>query len=87
MPLYEYECASCVSIQEVVKTIANRNDNPDCPQCGNQTGRIICSNIRREFPTWLDSATDNLHAEAKHMVTDRTSFYKYLKKNDLEQTG
>jgi len=87
MPLYEHNCAHCGATMETVRRIANRNNSLPCPQCGYQTKRVISSKVRRECPAWLDSATDNLRADAKQLVTDRTSFNNYLKKNNLEQTG
>lgn len=86
MPLYEYECPNW-HVTEEVKTVAERNNNPACRECGEQTKRIIASNIRREEPTWLTSALQNLADDAKHVCTDRSSFNRYLKEQGLNQIG
>lgn len=87
MPLYEYSCPSCGRAVEEVKTVLERNDNPICCKCGEQTRRIISFNIRREEPTWLSSALQNLAADAREVITDRSSFDKYLKEKGLTQIG
>lgn len=86
MPLYEYECPNGHKAEEV-RTVAERNNNLICRECGEQTRRIISSNIRREEPTWLPSALQNLAADAKHVCTDRSSFNRYLKEQGLSQIG
>lgn len=87
MPLYEYNCPSCGQAVEEVKTVSERNDNPVCCNCGEQTRRIISFNIRREEPTWLPSALQNLASDAKEAVTDRSSLDRYLKEKGLTQIG
>lgn len=86
MPLYEYEC-QCGYVYEEIKTVAERDNNPACRECGEQTRRIIVCNVRREEPTWLQSALQNLAADAKHVCTDRSSFNRYLKEQGLSQVG
>lgn len=86
MPVYEYEC-QCKHKTEAVRRIADRDNNPVCRVCGYQTRRIIAANVRREEPTWLRSALQNLASDAKHVVTDRSSFNRYLKEHNLSQIG
>lgn len=39
--IYEYQCKTCENIQEGIRTVANRNDSPDCRECGKETNLIV----------------------------------------------
>ena len=41
MPLYTYECSTCAGIEEAFRSIANRNQAPECSVCGTITKKII----------------------------------------------
>ena len=85
MPRYDYECVDgqCGNIKEVICKINERPDVEHSGKCGCMMGRIITgTQIRRDEPTWLDSAvavafgtdTENRRPET------RTEHERYLKK-------
>ena len=37
MPLYEYACRDCGGRTEKMKRLAERNEGPECPECGGAT--------------------------------------------------
>jgi putative FmdB family regulatory protein len=43
MPLYEYHCASCDGVFEVLVRTAGRDDRPNCPDCGSAEVRKLLS--------------------------------------------
>ena len=86
MPLYEYECRKGHKTERM-RTVAQRNNSPACCECGDQTRKVTCAHIRSEEPVWLPSAVDNLPADAKDKINDRTTFNEYLDDKGLQQVG
>jgi len=43
MPIYEYRCLKCESIQEVLVGVENREETPSCPSCGGTAFQKIMS--------------------------------------------
>jgi putative FmdB family regulatory protein len=39
MPVYTYECDYCLTKDECIRSIADRNDLPECRECGGPTSR------------------------------------------------
>ena len=87
MPLYEHYCHACEQVTEHVCRIDDRKQFVPCAQCGGSAERVVGSAVLRNEPTWLESAKEGLHAQDRHMITDRTSLQRYLKKEGFEQVG
>ena len=86
MPLYEHHCPDCGEITEVVCAIDERKQFIPC-QCGGSAERVIGAAIQRVEPTWLESAKDGLHAQDRHLITDRNSLRQYMRREGIEQVG
>lgn len=41
MPIYEYQCKNCTVFQVETRSIAERDNLPDCPGCGQQMFRQL----------------------------------------------
>jgi putative FmdB family regulatory protein len=65
MPTYEYRCYSCKEITEGFRSVADRDDSPECSQCGGNTRKII--SVQRVHPDFAPYYDDNLetHIESK----------------------
>lgn len=87
MPVYDHYCTVCDTITEIVCKIADRKAFIVCPDCGGMAERIVSSQILRNEPTWLGSAVDNLHDEAKAEVRDRSDYNRYLKQHGIVERG
>jgi len=56
--LYEYRCQTCSEITEAHRSVAERDDAPECSQCGNITRKIIT--IQRVHSDFVPYYDDNL---------------------------
>lgn len=34
MPMYEYQCRTCKTVQELLRSMHDRNESPVCTKCG-----------------------------------------------------
>jgi len=82
MPLYQFDCRSCLSTIDKSLRISERNEKVVCHKCGEQMTRVISCNIERVEPVWLDEMSHMLPEENRKRVSDRTSFNK-----ELDQSG
>jgi putative FmdB family regulatory protein len=41
MPIYEYRCAKCEHVFEVIEKHENRVQKQDCPKCKKRSGKLI----------------------------------------------
>ena len=44
MPLYKYRCSNCDNTFKILQRNGNKNEDPECPECGaEETERVISS--------------------------------------------
>jgi putative FmdB family regulatory protein len=43
MPIYEYECTKCGARFELIRSIADRDNGVQCPECKDEQPRRLCS--------------------------------------------
>jgi len=43
MPIYEYECARCGEVTEMLRPRAQRDEAPACEQCGCKRTQLVMS--------------------------------------------
>ena len=43
MPLYQYECENCGARFEALRSIADRDNQAKCPECGHESTNRICA--------------------------------------------
>lgn len=41
MPIYEYECSSCNSKFELLRSMSRVDEDADCPECNHQAKRVL----------------------------------------------
>ena len=41
MPLYDYRCLECQKLTTAYRSVAKRDESPECEHCGAQTKKII----------------------------------------------
>ena len=58
MPLYEYRCQTCSELTEAIRCVADRDNAPECWDCGKATRKII--SIQRVHPDFEPYYDDNL---------------------------
>ena len=57
MPIYEYRCTDCGHFFE--KLMSNSSvKNPDCPQCGKQTNKLLSSFAAKVEGSCCDDSPD-----------------------------
>jgi len=53
--LYEYRCQTCREITEAHRSVAERDDAPECSQCGKHTRKIISvQRVHADFAPYYD---------------------------------
>lgn len=87
MPLYDYKCPTCHElVLDVAKRIADRNDCPICPLCGDTTKRHMSlaggSNIRDDFPGGIVIENLGPHPIKVYSNTERK---RIMKERGLEE--
>ena len=63
MLLYEYRCRNedCREITEAYRSVKDRNNTPECSECGGPTRKII--SIQRVHPDFEPYYDDNLETD------------------------
>ncbi len=87
MPLYDHYCPECGKTTEHVCKIDERKQFVPCSHCGGSAERVCGAAIKRVEPVWLESSLQGLHSQDRHLITDRNSFDKYLKREGIAQVG
>lgn len=87
MPFYDYKCPTCLEvIRDVVRRIADRNDCPVCPVCGDKTERHFSlgggTNIRDEYPGGI--VIENLGPEPVKVYSNSERL-KIMRERGLEE--
>ena len=66
MPIYEYTCTKCDHVHDDIRTVANRDEPIDCPECEhNECSRNILNSVMAAVDTNLtpDKATGGQYSE------------------------
>ena len=51
MPIYEYTCTKCDHVHDDIRTVANRDEPIDCPECEhNECSRNILNRMKHGTP-------------------------------------
>jgi putative FmdB family regulatory protein len=89
MPVYDFSCHECNATFERVDKIADRKQFTPCPECSGMAERIITAKVQRDEPTWLASSVEVLLPKGKDVrpITNRGEFNRYLKENNIVQSG
>ena len=80
MPLYDCKCQQCGKVEEIYRSIAERNLTPVC--CGQQMTRVITAAY--VVPD-VDMITDNITGDPVH-ITSRKQLKKVCDDNDVRPT-
>jgi len=81
MPLYTYECESCLNRVEDYRKIDERHSSPEC-ECGSKTKLVITpTNIAPDFQPYKAVAGD------QRWIKSRDEHKKFLKENNLVEVG
>jgi len=91
MPVYEYECTKCKSIQECIRHIDERPKQVVCEKCGGVAVRILSpGGIQCDSAgdiSWLPSALKVLQPDHEKPIETRGEYKRYLKEKQLIATG
>ena len=91
MPLYEYECKKCKTVQERFYHIEDRRAHVRCNECGGKAVRILsigsvqCDSVGDI--NWMPSALKVLQRDHEKPIETRGEYRRYLKENKLIATG
>jgi putative FmdB family regulatory protein len=63
--LYEYRCLSCKETTEAHRSVADRNNAPECSHCGGITRKIISiQRVHSDFAPYYDENLET-HIQSK----------------------
>jgi hypothetical protein len=84
-PLYEYWCPRCDGTKTEYRSVAERDDKPDC--CGWPTRRKISApRINPDIAPYTTVAWDKEEKRPWH-ITSRKQHREFLKRNGYEEVG
>ncbi len=49
MPLYKYRCTDCESTFKILKKNGNKDESPECPECGSADVERVISSVGIRF--------------------------------------
>lgn len=83
MPVYEYECKTCVVIFQRYRKISEYEEESTCPECGRELGRKFSFSTKRSFEPHYNTAVGKF-------VSNKTQLNDQLRKLEdkaYQQTG
>lgn len=85
MPTYAYSCPRCNAERDEVRTIAERDNPPDC--CGWPMRRVFSApNVVPDIAPYISVAADKETGRCQH-IRSRKQHREFLKRNRYEEMG
>ncbi len=81
MPLYDYLCEKCGKYTEELRTISDRDNCPECPECNTKTIKLITGNVNlntgkgSRLPCWVS----HLDEGPGQYISTKNNFVKSVK--------